>query len=372
MNLAARPGKKETDMMKRRWMALLLALVLAFAGLTATACADTSVFADILLGVDYGEDVTYVIGHKSPDADTIGSAIAYAALLQQLGVNAKAAATAKVNPETRYALDYFGMDQPEILTDAAGKQFVLVDHSEYTQALNGMKNARVVGIIDHHGIGDVRNTERIAVISLPVGAAASIVFKAYRECNVDISRDMARVMLMSILSDTKGMTGNVTALDREAYDTLLPISEIEDIDALYAGMKVAKASYTNMTVPEIFYTDYKEYLAGEYTFGISDVYTDTEENILALAKKMEAEFPAIYASNNLDMLLCMISTDTSTRLIWYGTDAEAAIRAAFPDYKGGGYLTFSQRVSRKVAIVPPLTDTLERWTAAGHILLPEE
>lgn len=342
---------------------LLLALLLALSGLCARA--DGTGCADILRSVDYGDQVTYVIGHKSPDADTIGSAIAYAHLLRQLGINAKAAATAKVNQETKYALDFYGLEQPEILDNAAGKQFILVDHSEYTQALDGMKNARVAGIVDHHGIGDIRNTERIAVISLPAGATASIIYKLYLDCNVGIPRDQARVMLMSILSDTKGMTSNVTELDRSAYDFLLSVADIDDIDALYAGMKSAKASYEGMTTSEIFYNDYKEYLAGEYTFGIADVYTDTPENITSLTERIEAEFPSIYASNNLDMLFCMISTDDMTRMIWCGEDAEKAVYDSFPDYDGSGCLIFTPKASRKAKIVPPLTAALEKWTESG-------
>lgn len=347
-------------MMKKRLVSVLLVLMLAAACLTAGA--ESSVFADLLQNIDYGDEVTYVIGHKSPDADTIGSSIAYAWLLQQLGINARAAATADVNTETRYALDFYGLDQPEIITDAAGKQFVLVDHSEYSQALDGMKEARVVGIVDHHGIGDVRNTERIAVISLPAGSTASIILQLYLECNVGIPRDIARVMLMSILSDTKGMTSNVTGLDRKAYDFLLPAAEISDPDALYAGMKSAKASYNGMTASEIFYSDYKEYLAGEYTFGIADVYAEAEADRRELAARMEAELPSIYASNNLDMLFCMVSTDDMTQLIWYGEDAEKAVWDGFPDYDGSGSLIFTPKASRKSVIVPPLTAALEKWT----------
>ena len=349
--------------MKNRLVILLTALVLVFAA--TAAAAERTEWADLLLSVDYGEDTTYVIGHKSPDADTIGTAAAYAYLLRQLGIDAKAAATAKVNQETKFALESFGLEQPEVLDHAAGKQFVLVDHSEYSQALDGMKNARVVGVVDHHGIGDIRNTERIAVISVPAGATASIVARLYRDCGVDVPRDMARMMLMGILSDTKGMVSNTTELDRQAYAFLTPIAEISDIDALYAGMKAAKASYEGMSVSEIFYVDYKEYLAGEYTFGIGDVYTDTAENIAALAQKTEAAFPSIYASNNLDMLFCMISTDDMTRLIWYGEDAEKAVYDSFPDYDGSGYLIFTPKASRKAKIVPPLTAALEKWTESG-------
>ena len=77
--------------MKKRTTVFLLARVLAVS--CRTARAETTLLADILCGIDYGNEVTYVIEHKSPDADTIGSAIAYAWLLQQLGINAKAAAT---------------------------------------------------------------------------------------------------------------------------------------------------------------------------------------------------------------------------------------------------------------------------------------
>lgn len=338
--------------MKRRIAALLM--MLAMTGSCVTAGAETALLADLLRSVDYGDGVTYVIGHKSPDADTIGSAIAYAWLLQQLGINARPAAAAEVNRETRYALDLFGMAQPEILTDAAGKQFILVDHSEYSQALDGMKDARVVGIVDHHGIGDVRNTQRIPVLSLPAGAAASIVYRMYLDCGVEIPRDMARVLLMAVLSDTKGMNSNVTQLDREAVDALRVIAEISDIGALYAGMKAAKASFEGMTVSEIFHSDYKEYTAGAVTFGVSSVYTEAEESLAELAEKIEAEFPSLYAQDGQDLLFCLISTDETSWMIWYGEGAEQSVRESFPEYDGSGRMIFVPKASRKENIVLPL------------------
>ena len=343
--------------MKRRIAALLM--MLALTGSCGPAGAETALLADLLRSVDYGDGVTYVIGHKSPDADTIGSAIAYAWLLQQLGINARPAAAAEVNRETRYALDLFGMAQPEILTDAAGKQFILVDHSEYSQALDGMKDARVVGIVDHHGIGDVRNTQRIPVLSLPAGAAASIVYRMYLDCGVEIPRDMARVLLMAVLSDTKGMNSNVTQLDRAAVDALRVIAEISDIGALYAGMKAAKASFEGMTVSEIFHSDYKEYTAGAVTFGVSSVYTEAEESLAELAGRIEREFPSLYAQDGQDLLFCLISTDETSWMIWYGDGAEQAVRDSFPEYDGSGRMIFVPKASRKENIVPPLTAALE-------------
>ena len=352
--------------MKKRIAALLLALVSAVSCLAAGA--ETAPLADMLRSIKYGDGVTYVIGHKSPDADTIGSAAALAWLLRQLGINAEPAAAAEVNRETQYALDFFGMEQPQILPDAAGKQFFLVDHSEYSQALDGMKNARVVGIVDHHGIGDVRNTERIAVISLPAGATASIIYRMYLDCGVEIPRDMARVMLMSILSDTKGMTSNVTQLDLDARDSLSAVAGIDDIGALYAGMKKAKTSFGGMTASEIFRSDYKEYLAGDITFGIGSIYTETEESLAELAKLIEDEWPSIHASGGPDMLFCMISTDETTWMIWHGEGTEKAVLESSPGYDGSGRMVFVPKVSRKEHIVPLLTSTLEKWPAPGGTL----
>ena len=324
--------------MKKRIALFLAALLLAAS--CRGVWAENTLLADILCGIDYGNQVTYVIGHKSPDADTIGSAMAYAWLLRQLGINAEAAATAKANRETQYALDICGLEQPEILSDAAGKQFILVDHSEYSQALDGMKDARVVGIVDHHGVGDVRNTQRIAVISLPAGATASIIYKMYLDCGVDIPVDMARVLFISILSDTKGMTSNVTLLDREACASLPYAAGIDDVDALYEGMRKAKTSFDGMTAKEIFLSDYKEYLAGETGFGIGSVFTETEESLAELTEMIEKEFPAIYASCGQDMLFCLVSTDGTTWMTWYGEGAEKAVKDSFPQYDGGGRLVF--------------------------------
>ena len=350
--------------MKKRIGVLLLALALT--GFCLPASAESFLLADLLRGIDYGNEVTYVIGHKSPDADTVGSAIAYAWLLQQLGINAKPAAAAQVNRETQYALDFFGMDQPEILTDAAGKQFILVDHSEYSQALDGMKESRVVGIVDHHGIGDIRNTQRITVISLPAGATASIVYRLYLDCGVEIPRDMARVLLMGILSDTKGMISNVTQLDREALDSLKVIAKIDDIDALYDGMKAAKASFDGMTISEIFHSDYKEYTVGAVTFGIGSVYTETEESLAELMEMIKAQLPTFYAIDGQDLLFCLISTDETTWMIWYGEGAEQAVRDSFPEYDGSGRMVFVPKASRKENIVPPLTNALENRAEADR------
>ena len=134
--------------------------ILLLAGtILPTAMAEGNKYVQLLQKLDYGNTVTYVIGHKSPDPDAIGSAIAFAELLNANGIHAVPAAAERIDNETAYALQALGLETPLILDDARDKQFILVDHSSYEQAIDGIAQARIVGILDHHGMGNVKSAE---------------------------------------------------------------------------------------------------------------------------------------------------------------------------------------------------------------------
>ena len=114
-----------------------------------------------LEGLGEIEGTIFVTGHKSPDSDTICCSIAYAALMRKLGYDAKPVVLGRVNNESRYILKTTGTDEPELLENASGLNMILVDHSEYPQSADGLNDANVIGIIDHHGIGDVTTSKPI-------------------------------------------------------------------------------------------------------------------------------------------------------------------------------------------------------------------
>ncbi len=323
-----------------------------------------SLCRDLLLSFDYGDNITWVIGHRSPDSDTVGSAIAYASLLNQIGIPARAAVSSAVSRETSYALDYFGIEAPPVLSSAEGKQFVLVDHSSYSQAISGMRNARIVGIIDHHGIGDVSVSERIPVLSAPVGATATLVFMAYRQCRAEISRDMARVMLMAILSDTRGMTTQVSAADRFAYAALLKNAEIEDPGTFCQGMLAACNSYDGMSCWEIFQSDYREYERYHVRFGIGNVAAFGEQETLEMADRMLALMDSKYGELGMDMLFTIVKNKGETGssppmyMVACGKGAAELLQKAFGNDNGSKYFAFSERLSRKADVVPALSSVL--------------
>ena len=95
-----------------------------------------------------------VFGHKNPDTDTICSAIAYAELKNKLGKDVKAVRLGEINEETKYALNYFKVEKPELVENVAGKEIILVDHNERTQTAEGFEEAKVLELIDHHRISN--------------------------------------------------------------------------------------------------------------------------------------------------------------------------------------------------------------------------
>ena len=365
---------------KKWWIGLLMLLVLLavgagcfFAGRNAEIVrSDAERELNILLnrsdleGLGKIEGPIYVTGHKSPDSDTVGSSIAYARLLQKLGYDAQPVVLGSINPETRYVLEAAGLDTPELLEDASGCNMVLVDHSEYTQSANGLKDAYIVSIIDHHGDGAITTGNQLIYDARPLGSTATIVWIRYRNYGVELDQQTALVMLGSLLSDTKNLQSNtVTSADREALKVLSALAGISDTDAFYQEMFKASLSYDGMTDAEIFYSDYKEYENGgkKYSIGCINVYD--EEGAKDMVERMVKLFPDVAESDGMDMSFAQISIfhdDISITFLVPSNEAAAeVIETAFPDTAvfDGAAFRFEPGISRKQVLVPAITNVLE-------------
>ena len=308
----------------------------------------------------------YVTGHKSPDSDTVGSSIAYADLLRQLGYDAKAVVLDNINKESEYILNKAGMDVPEILDDASGKNMVLVDHSEYTQSVNGLENATIISIIDHHNDGAVTTGNQIIYDARPLGSTATIIWLRYRNYGLEPDKQIAAVMLGAILSDTDNLISvSTTFSDREAVKALSDIADIRDTDTFYEEMHKAKLSYDGMADEDIFFIDYKEYEAGgtKYCIGIIEVYD--EESARDMAERMKNIMPYVLKVTGMDMAFAKISASREDTFINYivPSDDTAAqvIKLAFGDkaVSDGVTYVFRESMSRKKVMVPAITEVLE-------------
>ena len=318
-----------------------------------------------LEGLGEIEGTIYVTGHRSPDSDTVGSSIAYASLLQALGYDAVPIVLGKINPETAFILDAAGLETPELMEEVSGQNMILVDHSEYTQSAEGLRDANIISIIDHHGDGAVTTGNQLIYDARPLGSTATIIWIRYRNYGVELDKKTALVMIGSILSDTANLqSNNTTSADREAVKARKDIAGISDTDAFYQEMYKASLSYEGMTDGEIFLSDYKEYESGGTNYSIGCINVYDEEDAEEMAERMKKTLPWTLRTTGMDMSFAQISIFhdgiSVTFLVPSDDEAKEVIEEAFGDRAvfDGTSFRIEPGISRKKDLVPAITDVL--------------
>ena len=145
---------------------------------------------------------TLIFGHKNPDTDSIMSSMVMANLENQLGNEAIPVRLGKINKETEYVFNYLQIERPEEISDIEdGQNVILVDHNESTQSANNISNANILKVIDHHTMNFVAPYQ-LYYRAEPVGCTATVLYKMYKEYDVEITKTIATLMLSAIISDT--------------------------------------------------------------------------------------------------------------------------------------------------------------------------
>ena len=315
------------------------------------------------LNVDEGP--IYVIGHLSPDSDTVCSAIAFADFLKQLGYDAIPAITMPVNHETAYILERAGAEVPQELPDASGLNIFLVDHSEYAQAVPGLQDAHIVGVIDHHGVGTLQSGNQVFYEAKPIGATATIIWLEHLNYGLEIDKQKATLLLGAVLSDTGYLGGSTTTeADAQAVQALAELAQIDDIDGYYRRIHEEALSYEGMTAEEILFSDYKEYEAGGTKYGIGLVSAIDEEIAEDLARRIKEVMPEAIKKEDVDLLYVSVGIRENgmkiDRIVVGDERSESVLINAFPnydEYTGTSYV-YRTGMGRKTIMVPGLNDYL--------------
>lgn len=300
----------------------------------------------------------YVVGHKVPDSDSICGAIAIAYLKNQIGESATPARLGEPSPETQFILDKFGFEAPELKLSYAGEKVYIVDHTEKTQAPDDIDQATVVGVVDHHKLGDLTTSTPLECWIRPVGCSNTIVKMMYDFYDVEIPKDIAGIMLCAILSDTvifKSPT--CTTADIKCVEALAEIAGIEDYKALGMEMFKVKSAVQDTPVRDLVLRDFKDFNMNGNLVGIGQLEVIDLSVFDDIKADLEADIVKLKEEGNRHsvlLLLTDIMQEGSQMLI--ASDDEAIISKAYGAAPESGKLWLDGVLSRKKQVVPPLQD----------------
>lgn len=296
-----------------------------------------------------------IFGHKNPDTDSICSSISLSYLKNQLGVEAKPYALGEVRKEAKFVLDYFKVDAPEILTTSIkGLDVALVDHNEYAQSHDELKEANLIEIVDHHKIGGITTDVPISFRVMPVGCSCTVIYNMFKENNIEIPYNIAGLLLSAILSDTLLFKSPTTT--QKDIDACKALNEIVNVDMESYAMEMFKAgtSLDEFSIEEIVNMDFKEFDMSGKRVGIGQVFTLDIDSVLS----KKDEFLSYINSTDYDMLVLAVTDiiKEGSYLI-YKSEDNVISKAFNVDAKQG---VFAEGVvSRKKQLVPNLTEAIK-------------
>jgi len=309
------------------------------------------------------EITTYVIGHKTPDSDSICSAIALARLR-----DCTPARVGEINRETEFILEYFGAEAPELLEDLKGHQLILVDHNKRHHAAAGIDDAEILEIVDHHFFGSDEDLTAPVIKSEILGSTAAIVCGLYEEAGITPDKQTAGILLGAIISDTLFFKSpNSTEIDKQAAAKLAVLAGVNLAD--FAGKVLAAASdLSGKSISEIYYQDYKVFRGNNASFGCGALTlaaggdtTGLEKEILSF---MENE-QAAGREGKTDFILFMLTSllDERTAILCGSELAAEAVRKAYEGQKSFSWT--SDRIVRTDAILSRKTQLVLQVTKAA-------
>ena len=239
------------------------------------------------------------------------------------------------------------------------QKVILVDHNNFAQSVDGLDEANILEIIDHHNIGDIGTSLPINFRSKPVGCTSTMIYEMYKEGHVPIPKNMAGLMLSAILSDTLLLRSPTTTEDDKfAAVKLANIAKV-DIDKYGMEMLKASSSIEGKSVEELIKTDFKSYVVGDKLLGISQIMTmdieKIEENIDAYIAKLNEMVEDKYT------IVTIFITDIikNGSYVIYNDAAAGIIQDSFGLKSIHQCMFLPKIVSRKKQIQPNIISVLE-------------
>lgn len=244
------------------------------------------------------------------------------------------------------------------IINPARKKVILVDHNEYNQSADGLDQAEILEVIDHHKIGDISTSMPINFRNSPVGSTCTIIYNMYQEHKIEIPFNIAGLLLSGILSDTLLFKSPTTTHeDKKAVDQLNKILGL-DLDKFAMDMFKFGTSLEGQSIEEVFYKDFKQFQLETFKAGISQVFTLDIDDVFNRRDLFINYIQKVHKQANYDITLLLI-TDILKEgsYILYECKHSNLISAAFNTEDQQGIFV-NGIVSRKKQVIPKLLNAI--------------
>ncbi len=301
-----------------------------------------------------------IFGHQNPDTDTITSAIVLADIETKLGNDVVAARLGEVSAETQYALDHFKVGAPELIESVGeGDDVILVDHNEFQQSAQNIGQANILKVVDHHRIANFQTESPLYYRAEPVGCTATILHKMYKENDLEISREMAGLMLSAIISDTLLYKSPTTTDEDLAAGAAL--QKIAEVDPEEYGIEMLKAgaSTKDKSAEALVTGDAKSFEMGPKTTRIAQINVVDVDEVLARKAELTEAVEKEIEAEGYDLFVLVITNilESDSTVIALGADA-SVVEKAFDVSLDEDTALLEGVVSRKKQVVPNITKAL--------------
>ena len=257
---------------------------------------------------------------------------------------------------------FLGFISRRRLLNCRKKQVILVDHNEKSQAVNGIEQADVLEIIDHHRLSSIETMGPVFFRNQPVGCTATIVYQMYQENGVKVSSTTAGLLCAAIISDTLMFRSpTCTPLDEQSARKLAELAEV-DIEMLAQAMFRAGSNLKGKTAEEICFLDFKQFTVSDMVFGVGQVNSMSEEELSEIKEKVLPHLEKARESHSLNMIFFMLTNiiTESSELLCAGPEAREKLINAFDLRSEMEELHLKGVVSRKKQLVPALVEALQQ------------
>ena len=302
---------------------------------------------------------TYIFGHKSPDTDSITSSLVMTNLEKELGnEDAVACRLGSLNKETEYVLNYLDIEAPELIEKVEDEaNVILVDHNSPAESVDNIENAKILKVVDHHKIA-FETSYPLFVRTEPVGCTETILFKLYKENGVEVTKEIASLMLSAIVSDTLLLKSPTTTEDD--IKAVKELSEIAEIDYETYGLDMLKAGtdLSSFSIEEILDLDAKQIDFKDVKSIVNQVNTASIPEVMEMKADLEAGMAKIIEEQDLDLFMLLITdiVNSNSQVIALGKDA-ALVEKAYNVKLEDNTVLLEGVVSRKKQVVPIMTES---------------